>query len=59
MLTSKAIEIPTITKLLKEETKLPEWLNKKGGAGNVKRLPKRDDLMEEVMEQDIIEFYSR
>ena len=59
-LSEKALAMPVVKKLLKEENViLPEWLLKKAVAGKVKRLPKREDVLEEIVEQDIIEFYSR
>ena len=44
------------------ETKDPQitpWLQRKGPVGKVIRLPKREDIMEDINEQLIIEFYSR
>ncbi len=58
-LDNKAAEIPATKKLLQEETKLPEWLKKKAIVGKVVREPKRDDVVEPVSMQDIVEFYSR
>jgi|SRR3989344_1528000 len=51
---------PIIKKML--ETKDPQitpWLQRKGPVGKVIRLPKREDIMEDINEQLIIEFYSR
>lgn len=54
------MEIPSVKKLLaQKETKVPEWLKKKGPVGMVVRNPKSDDLLEPISLQDIIEFYSR
>ncbi len=59
-LSSVAMEIPHIKKLLQEEdVKSPAWLTRKGAAGKVVTLPKRDDVPEFISEQDIVEFYSR
>ena len=59
-LTTKAIGIPSIKKLLQEEeTKLPGWLKRKAVIGKVSSLPKREDIAEPISEQDIVEFYSR
>jgi small subunit ribosomal protein S4 len=59
-LSSKAMEISSILKLLKdEEVQVPEWLARKAAAGKVVRLPKRDDVPESFDEAEIIEFYSR
>lgn len=58
-LSKKAMEIPSITKLLKEKVTTPSWLERKAAAGRVIRSPKREDVGEPINEQDIIEFYSR
>ena len=59
-LTTKAMEIPSIKKLLQEEeTKLPSWLKRKAVIGKVSSLPKREDISEPISEQDVVEFYSR
>jgi small subunit ribosomal protein S4 len=59
-LTKVAMEIPAIQRLLEvKEPKVPEWLERKAAAGKVKRLPKREDVVEPISEQDIVEFYSR
>ncbi len=59
-LSSKAIEIPSIAKLLKEkDLKIPGWLKKKGAVGKIDSEPVRDDVNEPFNEADIIEFYSR
>lgn len=60
MLNKKATNIPKVEELLKdEEWKAPEWLQRKGGAGKVVRVPSREDINEPIEDQDIIEFYSR
>ena len=59
-LTSKALGIPSIKKLLQEEeTRLPSWLKRKAVIGKVSSLPKREDISEPISEQDVVEFYSR
>lgn len=59
-LSSKAIEIPSVRKLLEDkEYKLPEWLERKAAVGKVKREPKREDITESIVEQSIVEYYSR
>lgn len=45
--------------LVKENQIIPSWLVRKGPAGKVVALPKRQDIVEEVNEQLIVEFYSR
>ncbi len=60
VLKGSAIQIPVVDLLLKEETiTAPAWLEKKGPAGKVVRLPQRDDITEVIDEQLIVEFYSR
>lgn len=60
VLKEKTTKIPVVADLLKEEiANIPGWLERKGPAGKVVRLPERDDVKEPVEEQLIIEFYSR
>jgi small subunit ribosomal protein S4 len=55
-----AMEIPAIKRLLGEEDFTPpSWLARKAAAGQVKGMPKKDDVTEPISEQDIVEFYSR
>ena len=59
-LSAKAIKIPYIKKLLDtDEHKIPSWLKRKGAAGKMDSLPKREDVVEPISEQDVVEFYSR
>lgn len=59
-LDKKAMEIPAIKRLLGEEDYMPpSWLARKAAAGQVKSMPKKEDVMEPISEQDIVEFYSR
>jgi small subunit ribosomal protein S4 len=59
-LSSKALDIPAVQKMLQEKTiKTPEWLERKGPVGKIIRLPERSDIQEDINEQLIIEFYSR
>lgn len=59
-LSAKATEIPSIKKKLAEkDLQIPAWLTRKGAAGQIKRVPSRDDITEPFSEQDIVEFYSR
>lgn len=59
-LDSKAADIPEIKKAVEQKDfKLPSWLEKKGLVGKVSTLPKREDIIEPISEQDIVEFYSR
>lgn len=59
-LTKEAMNISYIKKLLEtKEYKIPSWLKRKAAAGKVASLPKRQDILEPISEQDIVEFYSR
>lgn len=59
-LTKAAMEIPAIRKQIEnDEVKVPSWLVRKGAAGKVTRIPKREDIVEPISESDIVEFYSR
>ena len=43
----------------KKDIVLPEWLEKKGPAGRMKRLPDRDEMTADINERLIVEYYSR
>ncbi len=59
-LDEKATGIASVKKMLEaKEINLPEWLDRKAHIGVVKAMPKREDVIEPINEQDIIEFYSR
>lgn len=60
MLSPKAMEIPSVKALLSEKNvKIPTWLKRKAAFGKVVNEPKREDIVEPISEQDIVEFYSR
>lgn len=59
-LSERAASIPYIKELLgKKDLVIPSWLERKAVVGRVIRLPKRDDLSENIQESLIVEFYSR
>jgi small subunit ribosomal protein S4 len=59
-LKSKAANIPAVKKMLEDKTFVPPtWLARQGGAGQVARLPERDDVKEDINTQLVIEYYSR
>lgn len=59
-LDTTAQNIPEVKKLLEQkDVKLSGWLDRKAAVGKVVRLPTREDVVEPVSEQEIIEFYSR
>lgn len=55
----KVLENPDIKLLLQDPPTTPEWLSKKGPVGKVERLPERDDVLMDIDEQLIVEYYSR
>ena len=59
-LSKAGTDIPAVKKLMgDEEYNPPSWLKRKAGAGNVAIMPTREDIVEPIFEQDIVEFYSR
>jgi small subunit ribosomal protein S4 len=59
-LSSKAIKIPAVKKLLDEKNPtIPSWVERKAAAGKIVRLPKREDIDADINEQLIVEYYSR
>lgn len=59
-LDSVASRIPEIKKAAeRKDFKVPGWLERKAFVGKVSGLPRREDIVEPVSEQDIVEFYSR
>jgi small subunit ribosomal protein S4 len=59
-LKEKTYAIPAVKKSMEtSESLVPEWIERKGPAGKVKRLPIREDIKDDINEQLIVEFYSR
>jgi small subunit ribosomal protein S4 len=59
-LTSRALEIPAVKKMLDEKSpQIPAWITRQGPVGKIVRLPGRADVTEDINEQLIVEFYSR
>jgi len=58
-LKKKATKMEKIEKNKVEKEKLPAWLAAKGFIGKVKALPTREDVVSEVDESLIVEYYSR
>lgn len=59
-LSSRGLTIPAVQKVLEDAAyKPPEWLARKGPAGQIARLPVRSDVHEDINEQLIVEYYSR
>lgn len=56
----KSANIPEIKKSIEQKDfSAPSWLERKALAGKVLALPKREEIVEPISEQDIVEFYSR
>jgi len=58
-LSSKGAQIPAVKKAMGVEHKTPSWLKRKAAAGMISGMPVRDEIIEPISEQDIVEFYSR
>lgn len=59
-LSSRALEIPAVKKLLEsEDLKVPGYFERKAAVGRLVKIPARDEIATEVNEQLIIEYYSR
>ncbi len=56
---AKTAKVPVVAATMKEDTKLPAWLQAKNGAASVTKLPVREDITEKVDEQLIVEYYNR
>jgi len=55
----QAVSLASGIKEVSATSKPPTWLEKKALVGRLVREPKREDLVEPISEQDIVEFYSR
>lgn len=53
------IEIAGNLSRIKEDSSTPAWLDRRGTIGKVLRLPERSDVLEQISEQLIVEFYSK
>lgn len=59
-LTDRAAKIPYIAQLIKEKAQgISPWLERKLHVGKVVRLPEREDIVEDIKEQLIVEYYSK
>lgn len=58
-LKDKAMKIPVVAALLKDNKSVPTWLERQANSGKITRFPERDELDLVVNEQLIVEFYSR
>lgn len=56
----QALKIPQVVKILENQSgHYPAWVAVKANAGKIVRLPKREDIVDEINEHLIVEFYSR
>ncbi|HUW24431.1 MAG TPA: 30S ribosomal protein S4 [Patescibacteria group bacterium] len=59
-LSEQALTLVKVKVMLdKKEIKIPEWLERKGPAGKLIHLPKREEIETDISEQLIVEYYSR
>jgi small subunit ribosomal protein S4 len=60
-ISTKAAAIPAVAERMKsiKDEQIPQWLERKGGAGVVKTLPVREQITFPIEEQLIVEYYSR
>lgn len=57
--TTRGLQIPLVSQAVKDETSTPAWLEKKQAVAHIARLPERADITETVVEQLVVEYYSR
>jgi len=55
----KSTSIPYVAEAIKEGETAIEWIDRKGPAFKITRLPEREDITERIQEQLIVEYYSR
>jgi len=56
----KSLEMPVVKKLMEDTTFKPSaWLERKGPVGKVARIPVREDIIDDINMQLIVEHYSR
>lgn len=58
-LKDKALKIPVVAALIKDQKAVPAWFERQANSGKVVRFPERDELDLNINEQLIVEFYSR
>lgn len=58
-LSHSGAKVPFATEAVKEANSRVSWLEQKGGAAQVSRLPERSDITETIEEQLVVEYYSR
>jgi small subunit ribosomal protein S4 len=56
----KGLKIPYVREQLSlKDVIIPDWLQKKAAVGKIIRLPKREEIGEDIDEKLVVEFYSR
>lgn len=58
-LSTSGTKVPYAAQAVKEGTTSAPWLEQKGGAAKIARLPERSDITEVIEEQLVVEYYSR
>lgn len=58
-LSPKALNSETVKKALAAKIPCPKWLERKAAVIKVNRLPQREEIQNDINEQEIVEFYSR
>jgi small subunit ribosomal protein S4 len=56
---SKTAKIPQVATAMEEERPIPNWLEVKGTSIKIAKLPVREDIVEKIDEQLIVEYYNR
>jgi len=56
---SKTAKIPQVAAAIEEERPVPNWLEVKGTSIKIVKLPVREDIVEKIDEQLIVEYYNR
>ncbi len=58
-LNDKALKIPVIKELMADLPNPPAWIERKQAVAKIVRFPVRTDVQEPIMEQLVVEYYSR
>lgn len=56
---SKSAKIPQVAAAMEEERPVPNWIEVKGTSIKIIKLPVREDIIEKIDEQLIVEYYNR
>jgi small subunit ribosomal protein S4 len=56
---SRTAKIPQVAAAIEEERMIPDWLEVKGTSIKIAKLPIREDIVEKIDEQLIVEYYNR